>query len=522
METRLTSSQHVIKRRDLLRMGLAGSALGLGGTALVAGQVAGLAAEDGQSKSAHCAQVEPTAGTWKTWVIPSGAALPVPPPPGAAATNAEIETLEARAKQRDASAVDTIRKWDAGAANRWATEALDLISTFGFGINPLNGKPLVGLTAGRNIGLVMVAIYDATIAAWHWKYVYNRRRPNEVARRLTTVIENPASPSYPSEHAAVAAAAATVLSYLYPAQSANLQALVNEDVQSRLLAGVEYPSDVQAGLALGQAVGAAVVQRGKSDRSDSVFTGTVPTVDPTGRNNPLWNATNPIFPLAGTWKTWVLPSDFAGTYRPGLYPDFNSPAGAADLSGVVNFDRSLNGANFNRNAEAFFAQTNAGQSQGDFRDVNQRLQEDRLADNPPRSARALALMGVVANDVAVACFEAKYFYWRIRPYQAHPGLVTLFPTPNHPSYPAAHGAGSGASGAIEAYLFPREGAFFTDYQAQVAQSRLWAGIHYQTDIDAGLAQGRQVAQAVIDHANHDGSQSSSAQAAAVGGCPPDN
>ena len=512
MAAGLTATRRAVNRRDVLRMGLAGSALGVGGALLAGATVAAQA--DGVE--GRCSQIEPGAGNWKTWVIPSGRALRVPPPPGPSATHEEIEAL--RALNRNAAAIDLVKKWDAGAAGRWSAEALDMINTLGFGINPLNGKPLVGLTANRNVALVMVAIYDATIAAWDSKYAYNRRRPSQVDPRLTTVIENPESPSYPSEHAAIAAAAATVLTYLYPAQQPQLDQLVSEDVQSRLVAGVEYPSDVDAGLKLGREIGAAVVERGKSDRSGTVWTGSVPTLDPTGRNNPLWNGTNPIFPLAGTWKTWVLPADFASSYRPALYPDYFSAAGVNELNQVVNFPRGLNGANFNRNAEAFFAQTAAGGFVGDYRDINQRLQEDRLADNPPRAARALALAAVAGHDAMVACFEGKYFYWRIRPYQAHPGLATLFPTPNHPSYPAAHGAGSGAAGAMAGYLFPRDAAFFTDYQNQIAESRLWAGIHYQSDIDAGLAQGIKVAQAIIDYANHDGSQSNGAAAAAIGGC----
>jgi hypothetical protein len=63
-----------------------------------------------------------------------------------------------------------------------------------------------------------------------------------------------------------------------------------------------------------------------------------------------------------------------------------------------------------------------------------------------------------------------------------------------PPYPAAHGAGSGSAYAIAAYLFPRDVAVFTQEANDLTESRLWAGIHYQTDIDAGLAQGRSVAQ----------------------------
>ena len=37
--------------------------------------------------------IEPGAGSWKPWVIPSGAAYRVPPPPGAAATRQELMEL---------------------------------------------------------------------------------------------------------------------------------------------------------------------------------------------------------------------------------------------------------------------------------------------------------------------------------------------------------------------------------------------------------------------------------------------
>ena len=120
-------------------------------------------------------------------------------------------------------------------------------------------------------------------------------------------------------------------------------------------------------------------------------------------------------------------------------------------------------------------------------------------------------MSIAWHDAMVTCFEAKYHWWRIRPFQAqlaadaaHP-LQTLFPTPNHPSYPAAHGTGSGSIAAMMAHLFPRDAAAITDHADTNALSRLWAGIHYRTDIVAGLKLGRDVAAAVIAAAAQDGS-----------------
>ncbi len=63
----------------------------------------------------------------------------------------------------------------------------------------------------RMMALLNVAIYEATVAAWDSKFAHNRRRPSEVDPNFKSALPNPRSPSYPSEHAATAGAAAVVL-----------------------------------------------------------------------------------------------------------------------------------------------------------------------------------------------------------------------------------------------------------------------------------------------------------------------
>jgi membrane-associated phospholipid phosphatase len=82
----------------------------------------------------------------------------------------------------------------------------------------------------------------------------------------------------------------------------------------------------------------------------------------------------------------------------------------------------------------------------------------------------------------------------------------LFPTPNHPSYPAAHGCLSTATAAILGYLFPRDAVTLAALAEEANESRIWAGIHYRSDTVAGAALGRAVANKVIDRARKDGSQ----------------
>ena len=68
-------------------------------------------------------------------------------------------------------------------------------------------RGLAGNMAFRDLALLHVAIYDATVAAWDSKYTYNRPRPSEMQPDLETAIHNPSSPSYPSEYAVTAGAA---------------------------------------------------------------------------------------------------------------------------------------------------------------------------------------------------------------------------------------------------------------------------------------------------------------------------
>ena len=127
------------------------------------------------------------------------------------------------------------------------------------------------------MALLSVAIYDATVAAWDSKYAYNRPRPTAFDSSLTAALPNPQSPSYPSEHAKVAGAASTVQAYLFPNKADDFKARARESAQVWVQAGLHYPSDVKAGLELGQAVGALIVDRAKKDGTDKVGAVEIPT-----------------------------------------------------------------------------------------------------------------------------------------------------------------------------------------------------------------------------------------------------
>jgi membrane-associated phospholipid phosphatase len=421
--------------------------------------------------------VEPAAGNWHTWYIPSGSAVSVPSPPDTAATRAEIGDLKQQ-MPRDSENMARIAYWDRGwPGYRWQEIAL----------SESQADPRLSLW--HTMAIVSSAIHDATVATWHAKYQYTRARPSDVDRSIEPVVIVPHSPSYPSEHAAVAAAAADVLSYLFPKSQAELARRSQEAAQSRIAAGVQYPSDVQAGLALGHEIGKAAITRAKADRSDTPWDGKLAT----GRN--MWAGTNPIGIMRGGWVPWVLTS--ADQFRPPPPPAPGSPQMAADLAEVMNFQRTPQ----SKRTSYFWAVV------PELREwiaiTNLKIFEARMDDDPPWAARAMALTMIASDDSFIGCFEAKYHYLAPRPFQMDSNVDMLFLAPNHPSYPAAHGCGDGAAEAVLSYLFPNDAAYFKERAEEGALSRLWAGIHFRSDLDAGLKLGRSVGQLTVEKAAHD-------------------
>jgi membrane-associated phospholipid phosphatase len=178
---------------------------------------------------------------------------------------------------------------------------------------------------------------------------------------------------------------------------------------------------------------------------------------------------------------------------------------ARELEAVKSFERTP----VTNQAAFFWQNTQPGSFEAVYwhEQASRVLFENRLDANPPRAARVYALESIALYDGLIACWDAKYTYWRIRPFQADAEIKPLFPSaPNHPSYPSGEACDGAAAAGILGYLFPGEAELLNGRAVQSAQSRLWAGVHFQSDIDAGLAVGRGVAQVVIERASGDGSQ----------------
>lgn len=423
-------------------------------------------------------------GQWKTWVLAPGDEfrLPPPPAPDSAQTAAELAELHVLQAQRSAITNTAIQYWNSGPSpQRWTETTLSLIQRDQ--VNPVR--------AARVLACVHTAIADAVVAAWKNKSTFLRPKP---AVPLTAV--NPPLPpaeeaSYPSEHAAVAGVASAVLAALFPHDATALAAMAQEAGQSRLLAGLNYRSDVEAGLELGQQVARKAVARAATDGSHIAWTGTVPTGAGFWFQAPGTPA--PLEPLAGTWQTWILSS--GRQLRPGPPPPLGSAAFRAELAEVKQVSAHPTPS---ERAIALFWADGAGTvtPPGHWFQIAIDLMARYHLDTP-HAARVLGLLGATVMDAAVACWDTKYAYWCLRPHQADSAIQPLVLTPPFPSYTSGHATFSGAASEVLAHYFPADAARLRYLAEEAALSRLYAGIHYRSDNETGLRIGRTLAELAI-------------------------
>src|SRR6185295_16364131 len=100
----------------------------------------------------------------------------------------------------------------------------------------------------------------------------------------------------------------------------------------------------------------------------------------------------------------------------------------------------------------------------------------------------------------ISCWDAKFTYWAIRPFQLDTSFKPLLETPNHPSYPSGHSSVAGAEETVLSYLFPFDAEYFHHLAEECALSRCYAGVHFTTDNTVGLDLGRKVGAEVVKRA----------------------
>jgi len=123
-----------------------------------------------------------------------------------------------------------------------------------------------------------------------------------------------------------------------------------------------------------------------------------------------------------------------------------------------------------------------------------------------RAARVFALLNMAMHDAAVGCWESKYHYFNPRPSQIDPSIKTQIGIPNFPSYTSGHSTFSAAASEVLSYLFPSGAGSFAAMRDEAGISRLYGGIHFRSDIEAGKLHGARIAAYTLTFARSDGAQ----------------
>ncbi len=377
----------------------------------------------------------------------------------------------------------------ADSVTDWNTRSIDII------VESIE-SPAV---ANRAVALVQTSVYAAVNS------ITQKYPPSE------PVVD---APSGASVDAAIAAANHLMLSELLP----KAEAQINEEYQ-QVLNLLPQDQSLADGITVGEQAAAAVLSLRAADKigvSESYRPLTAPGVYvPT------------VIPVASTWSAnrlpWAMHS--ADQFRPDAPPALDSEQWALDYNEIKKI-----GAHDSRHRTAeqtaaaqFWVATSPAVYFPVVRSVTS--QPDR---DPTRNARLFAMTSQSIDDALIAVFDAKYNYgfWRpmtaIRNGDEDSNPLTerqadwrpMVTTPMHPEYPCAHCIVSGAVGTslkqdlgsdpvpVLSTSSPTAGGAtrrwtsVDDFIREVANARVWEGVHYRHSTDVGTAMGVLVAEQV--------------------------
>jgi len=366
----------------------------------------------------------------------------------------------------------------------WNVVAVEITFAAGLPAQPSN----------RTTALVQTAVYEAVNAITK-RYPFDRVALN-------------AAPDA-SVPAAVAAANRAVLMRLVPAQ----QPAIDKAYASALIAIADGPAKT-AGIATGEEAAAAVLAWRADDGA-----GTPERYRPATTPGVYVPTTIPAFPQWPQRKPWVMTSP--SQFRPGPPPALTSALWARDFNDVL----AIGAKN---SATRTAAQTEVAR----FWEATTPLiyfPVARSVANMPgrdvtRNARLLAVAGQAMDDALIAVFDAKYYYNFWRPITAirngdidgndaterDAGWLPFIDTPMHPEYPCAHCIVAGALGGVLAAEIGtgptptlstasptapgavRSWTSIDDFMLEVANARVYDGVHYRNSTEVATAMGKRI------------------------------
>jgi membrane-associated phospholipid phosphatase len=476
--------------------------------------------------------VDLNAGTWRPILLIGPTEFAVPTPISTTSPDYIAQINEIKTWQADLTGEERqiVKYWSAGAVLRWNEILRELVAkhnlppvqnadgTYPF---PSANNPLAYPQfpfanppyAARAYAYVAAAQYDALVAAWHYKNLYNRPAPYTVDATVQVLIPKSTLPSYPSEDAVVAGAAVEVMKLLFPGDQDFINQKAEEHKKARLIAGANVRSDLEAGEALGRAVAQKFVTRARGDRAGAAIGNqaqwTQMETDAISRGETPWYSLElpkrpPMLPLFGKVKAFLFDSLTAISLRPGPPPSVNSQQMKDETEEVYNYIK--NPTRENTRIVHFWADGVGTYTPPGHWDAI--AAEDFITKNfsEVRWARNMALLNMSLMDAGIVCWDTKYFYFNPRPTQLNPAIKTLTGIPNFPAYISGHSTFSGAAATILGHIIPEKATVYSDMAKEASTSRLVGGIHYRSDCEVGLIVGKNVGNRAILRATTDGAE----------------
>ena len=335
---------------------------------------------------------------------------------------------------------------------------------------------------------------------------------NAIEGRYRAYGTPPAAPANGDANAAALGAGCAALATSFSSQAATIASACDD-----LAKAMPATDAVRASRAYGESVGKGVVAS-----RQAIAKAVVNTYRPRTSAGIYVSTALPIgFDMANT-TPWALTSP--SQFRPAPPPKLDSDTWVRDYNEVKTLGaRNSTARTPDQTATALFWASN-GPAQ----------YVDSVAGLPFRGttadrARMLALFYIATSDASHAVFDAKYAYDFWRPITAirngdedgnaatdrDPAWVPLVDTPPHPEYPCAHCISAAAIMTVLAATAgpgqrivvqsaepngkPRSFAQANDVIPEVANARVWGGIHYRNSTDVGVAMGRAIGKYIVDN-----------------------
>ena len=283
----------------------------------------------------------------------------------------------------------------------------------------------------------------------------------------------------PSIAAAVSGASAAVLNSFFPLDSAATEAQLKTD-----LATIPSGSkDATAGEVLGRNIGAAVIAAAASDNYN---VSAVPAT-PTGADKWVSSSAAVVKSLFGTRPFFLTsPSQLRAPAPPsiGSSPFITGLSEVRQIADTRTTAQTATAVKWNYSSGPFTAG-----ALNLFADSV--IRAHKLGEL--ESARILAYANAATFDAQIACWDSKFTYWFPRPVQQDKAITMAIALPNHPSYPSGHSCMCGAFLGVLSDAIPSDKSTFDAMVDKAGMSRVYGGIHYRFDIDAGRDIGRATA-----------------------------